>query len=214
MRRSYTLKSGEVINCYYKKYAGCIIILDEDDNEKEVIDLPYGDTKATFEYHGETICIDDYDFMTVRELLAKCREKAIENGDDPSDMGALRENDLLTTLLKDTENFGIVDEVECYNTIIPGLGIAFKGTGSAKFKVLTVPFEHNYKKEDWNYKVEFKPANPDIAKVTGRETYYLSDIVSHIRRGYAQLVDIRDFQEEAKRLDNIALNTEARIGVL
>ena len=102
----------------------------------------------------------------------------------------------------------------CYNTIIPGLGIAFKGTGSAKFKVLTVPVEYNYKREDWNYKVEFKPANPDIAKVTGREAYYLSDIVSHIRRGYARLVDIRDFQEEAKRLDNIALNTEARIGVL
>lgn len=214
MRRSYTLKSGEVINCWYKKYGGAICVDDDNGKEVAVFEVPFGDETATFEYKGETICVGDYNYMTVRELLAKCRERAIADGEDPSDMNSLRESELLCTILKDTEHFGIVSDVECYNTIIPGLGIAFKGTGSTHLKVLTIPFERQYKKEDWNYKVELKPANDDIAQLTGSESYYFSDLVSSIRSGHMQLVDIEDFKEEAKRLDNIALNTEAKIGIL
>lgn len=213
MRRSYTLKSGKVISCWYKQFAGVICVEDNEGNDVAIFDVPFGDETATFEFEGETICVGDYNYMTVRELLAKCRERAIADGGDPSDMNSLCGSELLCTILKDTEHFGIVSDVECYNTITPGLGIAFKGTGSTHLKVLTIPFERRYKKEDWNYKVELKPANDDIARFTGSESYYFSDLVSSIRYGHMQLVDVEDFQKEAENLDNAAMGAFIKAGV-
>lgn len=214
MRREYTLKSGKVIHCWYNRFAGVICIQDDNGNEIEAIKVNTEDENATFEYEGEVIHVDDYNYMTVRELLTKCRERAIADGKDPSDMNYLRENELLCTILKDTEHFGIVSDVECYNTIIPGLGIAFKGSGSTHLKVLTIPFERRYKKDDWHYKVELKPANDDIAQLTGSECYYFSDLVGSIRCGHMKLVDIEDFKEEAKKLDEVALQSKAKLAVL
>lgn len=167
MVRKYKLKSGNILRCWYYDFGSLVgkgelvvldSILESKGNEKEYYTFNSLNDDPTINYHGEVIHVNNFEYYTVDELIEHANRKIVTDSDKYFNL----EEELLNTLLRDTENVGLVGEVECFNTIIPKLGIGFKGSSSDKVKVLLVPFEHRYKKGEWHYKVEFRPEDESL----------------------------------------------------
>lgn len=199
MVRKYKLKSGNILRCWYCDFGslvgqGELVVLDSKGNEKEYYTFNSLSGDPTINYHGEVIHVNSFEYYTVDELIDRVAKK--RNATTDSDRYFNLEEELLNTLLRDTENVGLVGEVECFNTIIPKLGIGFKGSCSDKVKVLLVPFEHRYKKGEWHYKVEFRPEDESLMGLTGTTEWYLSDLISLIALGNYELVNVKKYREK------------------
>ena len=199
MVRKYKLKSGNLIRCWYSDAGsflgqGELVVLNSKGNEKEYYTFDSLKDDPTINYHGEVIHVNNFEYCTVDELIDKINKKIdpITDSDRAFDI----EENLLNTMLRDTENVGLVGEVECFSTVIPKLGIGFKGSCSNKVKVLLVPFEHRYKKEEWYYKVEFRPEDKNLIGLVGSTEWYLSDLVSLIALNEYELVNVKKYREK------------------
>ena len=213
MTRTYTLKNGKKLHCWYNSM-GCIDIKNSEGITIRRIEVEPHNEDATFTYNKQRIRVGNYDYLTVKELITKAKNDAHAHGDE--NWGRyIRHDDFLTTLLKDTEHVGIVRELDYYSAIVPMMGIALKSSNGTRVRVMTIPFENDrYTKEHWCYKVPMKSQNETIAMLTGIDTMYFCDIHTSIRHGDFMLVDREEFAEEANRLDQEALNTKTSISIL
>lgn len=192
MYRRYTTLSGKHLNCWYNALGG-IEVLNKSGNEIARYEFDSKDADPTFTHDGEVIHINDFDFYGVDELIQ--RLEASKNPKTEEDRRFIFRQYFLETLLRDTENVGIVGEFECYNTLIPEFGMGLKGSGSSMVKCLMVPVERHYKKEDWHYKVEFTPEDDKLKLLVGTETWYLEDLASMLHQGIYQLVNRVKYRE-------------------
>ena len=63
-----------------------------------------------------------------------------------------------------------------------------------------VPYEYRFKKDQWHYKIELKPAYEDYDKVVAKETYYSSDLFQSIISGHFTLYNKEKLSEEELKL--------------
>ena len=99
------------------------------------------------------------------------------------------EHSLLATFLKETEKIGVIMDVEPFDTVVPGLGFGIK-SGNKRVPMLMVPVEHDYKKAEWHYKIEFTPAKEENRSIVGYESFYFWDFCSMLCSGHARLVNL------------------------
>ena len=193
MIRHYTLKNGRTIRCWYNDLGYFTVYTDDNSGKEEyTLEFDFHDEDPTVVYYGETIHINEFNYMPLEELIEK-----VEEGIRINDRWVARHEDALATLMKESDRIGFVMEVECFNTIIPGLGIGLKGSGSPKVECLMVPFEDRWNKKDWHYKVELRPDNENLRPMVGRETLYFSDLWDSVTRGvWIKLVDREKWRAE------------------
>lgn len=192
MNRRYTLKSGEVIDCWYNDLGSIEVYTDKRRSNGVRFDFDSQETDPTFEWHGETVHINDFDYQPVDTLLER-----IQHGIDTKNYWEVSQEEALATIMKDTDNVGFVMDIDCFDTIIPGLGFAFKSNHGGKIRALLIPFEDRYKKKDWHYKIELHAENEKVRELTGRECTYFSDIWDAVRRGqWITLVNRHKYRAE------------------
>lgn len=206
MKRCYTLKSGEKLNCWHNDL-GWLTVMEDNRKDKEVLEFDRRSNDPTVDYHGEIIHVDDFDYMPLNEAI-KFVNKAKETGD----RWLVKESDLLATIMKEADKVGFIMEVEAFDTIIPGLGIGLKGSRDNMIECLMVPFEGNWKKDDWHYKIELRPELDEVFSITGRETYYFSDFCS-LMLG-TDKIEMVDREEYRKSHGNNELDSKVSVSVL
>ena len=147
-----------------------------------------------FVWDGQKVYINDYDYMPVTELV-----KFIEDAREKKWVPYF-EDKLFATIVRDTENVGIIFDMPVYEAIMPQLGIAF--TGDKEVKTLCIPSEKHYKKSSWGYKFSLEAANDDYRGKIASRDFYFSDFTSLIMSGNAEIVVKNDFLEEQRKIAN------------
>ena len=105
---------------------------------------------------------------------------------------------LFATIMRDTENVGIVFDMPVYEAIMPQFGIGL--TGDKEVKTLCVPTEKHYQKYSWGYKFSIEPANKDYRDRIASRDFYFSDFASMVMSGNIDIVVKKDFIDEQKRI--------------
>ena len=193
MRRTYTLKSGKRLCTFVSSYGG-VRIYDDQDKGKEIAvceKKKHEDDTEYFEYDGEIIDCDNFDYMSFDELLER-----VEHGLKEKDKWAVYEAEALATIMRETDRVGFVMDVNCFDHVFPWLGMGFK-SDTNKITALMVPFENRYKKDSWSYKIELHAENEETRRLTGSETMYFQDLWGGIMSGtHIKIVDRTKYREE------------------
>lgn len=191
MRREYTLKSGKTLYCWYSQYSGLTIYTDETGAKKELtLEVDRGNPDPVVEYHGETIHVNDFKFIGLDELIQKVSE-AIASGDRVRVLS----DEALATIMKEHDRVGFVMLVDCFDTVVPGLGFGLKSSNN-RMEALMVPFEKYRKMEDWHYKIELQAADEASRLLVGKEDMYFQDLWTSVMCGHIKLVDKNKYMEE------------------
>ncbi len=187
MELVYKKKDDTTFTCWYRDFCDTLEVISLNDGEEygPIIQLPkevhkdWDNSDCEFTWDGETFKFKDFEALTVDELIEKvdaARAKALATGHRPW----MSEHEALCTFLKYSDNIGVIAEVECFNTVIPEMGIGLKGSGSKIARVLMVPVEDRYKKTDWHYKIDLEPYGEEYKPLVGREHPYFSDFWSTV----------------------------------
>jgi|GEM_PF-3083783 len=195
MYAKYKLKNGQKISVFlwsdiikgeqFRDYTSCYPMIEEGNidisNELNVYIKKDENEKLFFEFNGEKIKFEDFEFMTVDQLIEK-----LSLSEDKSEV---REDDFIATFLKDTDNVGLIDKLDEYDKFARCFGIGLtSSTGNTK-ECLCVPTERRYEKYDWSYKVTLEAADEDKRIDYAYKNYYFSDLVSLIKDGHIKLVN-------------------------
>ena len=135
--------------------------------------------------------------MTVEEMIEYIKDEKISRSPYFDDK-------LFATIMRDTDNVGLIFDLPVYETIVSSLGIAL--TGEKRVKALCVPTERRYKKYSWHYKFTLETANEMYRKSVSYEHLYFSDFASLILSGHIELVLKDKFIEEQEEIANRKLS--------
>lgn len=107
------------------------------------------------------------------------------------------EEELLSVFLNDTKIVGIVMPTRPFEMVIPVMGVAMK-SGNADTTDVIFGLNENgrYERDRWHYKVSLKPIEEDEVFQYGYENPYLCDLLSHLRRGDAKLINLETHKKE------------------
>lgn len=190
MYRNYMMKNGNILHTWVSEHSDVRTVVIYDDSFKEVANRYFSsdDPDPTFSYHGELFHVDNYIYDDVDTFASKV-EACIQNNNR-----RITESEFVAMMLKQSDVVGIQMEV-AVRTPIPGLGISFKDNSNF-ISTLMVPVERQYTKQDWGYKIEFDPSDPNMQSVVGSETYYTSDLLSMILDGTFKLVNLNKFSDD------------------
>ena len=144
-----------------------------------------------FVWDGKKVYINEYDYMPVAEMVNYIEEQRMERS-------GWFEDKLFATIMRDTENVGVLFDLPVYEMVIPYIGIAF--TGDKEVKTLCVPTEKHYKKTSWGYKFSLEPENEAYRGVISSRDMYFSDFASMVLSGHADIVVKSEFLEEQKKI--------------
>ena len=184
----FRLKNGEKITAYlwsefftndFSRGEISVHTINKDgiwSSDEKVVPLKEDDKGAYFIWKDEKFYIKDYladDVFTMSKRLMECVEK--------QDRWLVKEDEVLATLMRYSEDVVIIMELPCYETIISEMGVALMGDKTRA--VGCVLDDTRYSKYEWKYKVGIVPNDfIDKATVSGR-TMYFSDFVSALTSG-------------------------------
>lgn len=139
-------------------------------------------------YKDKKVYLNDYKYDTVDELATK-----IEDYKSKKDVFPINNDQVLATLMKDTQNIGIIFDLYTYDIITP-FGISF--TGSKTVPVLCTLADERYKKSDWGYKITLKPAYSEFEHIVAKRDLYFSDFCSLLCSGDVKIVNLHKYKKE------------------
>lgn len=200
MEAIYTLSNGRKVNVYLNEYSDLATYhyLKEDGTyyPKRIGTRVQKDTENGLKYflvNGEKKYVDEFDYDPVDVLIER-----IKNSKSIID---LKDHEILATLLKDTDNVGIIANLHYASflltedlRIIP-LSFLFKGDYAT---ILSVPTERFYKKGKWHYKLTLEAEDEQLRRFISYENYYLCDFCSLVKNGYMTIVNKNKYKEENK----------------
>lgn len=140
-------------------------------------------------WNKEHIYLKDFDFMSIDQLIHK-----IDVAVKTNKHWILHEDDILASLFINSDKIGFIDELSCFETIIPQIGIGI--TGSKKQEVLCKLSERLYAKDRWKYKITLVPEDEKLLGVVADRTYYFSDFCNLIMRGNIRVVNLDTYKDE------------------
>ncbi len=127
--------------------------------------------KFFFELGTEKKYIDDFDYMTVNELITRMK---ISDEKRP-----VTQEEIWATFMKDTENVGMLLKVSPLDRFLLSFGIGLYSSNADKDPVmLCVPTEKKHKKSNWSYKITFEVADEQLRDSYASKDFYFSDLVS------------------------------------
>jgi len=148
-------------------------------NEFQIDILKDPDRGFYFICEGERIYVSDYEFLTIRELNEKLENKEY-----------VSEDLLKASLIKNANNIAFLESRRIPNFVWSEFFIR-SYSGPARYrKVICVPTERYYKRENWQFKIETKPINDEDFKVFGHEKYYSCDYCERILRGEVNVLEL------------------------
>lgn len=138
-------------------------------------------------WNRKRIYLNQFDYDTVDIMSEKIDNYINNNGKYISD------DEICATFLKDTDNLGLIVELPIYESAILPLGIKF--TGNTTHKVLCVPTEKQYKKNNWYYKFTVECENSKYRELVPSHHFYFSDFCSLLKSGQAKMVNKDNFKK-------------------
>ena len=163
--------------------------------------------KFFFEFGTEKKYIDDFDYMTVKELITKMKIS--------DDTRPVTQEEIWATLMKDTDNVGMLLKVSPLDKFALSFGIGLYSPNVEKDPVmLCVPTEKKYNKSSWSYKITFEVADEQLRDSYASKDFYFSDLVSllyvegkkHDDYNYtSELVNKNEYLKDSLNKDNDSL---------
>ena len=141
-------------------------------------------------WDGEPIYLNEFEYNTVAEMAQRLEECVAKD-----DRWLVFDDEILATFLKDTENVGLIIDLPQYDMVIPAMGIGLVGDNTQR--VLCIPTEQRYRKQDWHYKFTAECECEDLRRIIPSRHFYFSDFCSFLKTGHAKLVDRKSFIEES-----------------
>jgi hypothetical protein len=188
MRRTYQLSSGKVIDCLYNQYGGITVM---NSNGKERISFDRNTDDPTFEFNGETIHVNDFKYTPLEQLITKV-DKAVQAGE----RWGSTESEVLATIMKEKDNVAFEMQIDCFDTLVPIMGIGIKSSNGPSVLDIMVPVEDRWSTENWGYKIELQAEDPRIRAISGKTTLYFSDFWSMCMNGSIKIVNKNKYREE------------------
>ncbi len=150
-------------------------------------------------WDDDKIYLNDFDYDSVEVMasrLAECVEK--------NDRWLVSDDEIIATLIKDTENVGLVADMPVFDMVAASLGFGF--LGEHEQTVLCVPTERQYSKHSWKYKFTLECECESLRKYIPSRHVYASDFCDMLKEGHAKLVVKNEFKA---RLDKYIKMKEA-----
>lgn len=139
-----------------------------------------------FLYHNEKVYVDNYNYHNISVLIDE-----IKYGIEHNDRWFVEDNIILTSLMKQSDKFGILIKARVYDAIIPMMGIAIIGDRKTEEKVLYIPkITDTDNPNSWHYKISFQPKDEEIRRFCSSERYYFSDFCSLLKCGSIELIEL------------------------
>lgn len=142
-------------------------------------DVFFDEPDPYFIWNREQVYIREFEYKTVDEL-AQMQEKG----------EYLFDHDIWATLIRDTDNFAIVDTVRGYDPKI--LLKAKKKPVNPYLNSTCIPETDDMYANHWQYKVTFKTLEEELRKTTCANTYYFSDFAQMIQTGQIKIINKAD----------------------
>lgn len=150
----------------------------------------YQNSKLYFVINGEKIYFEDFEFTPAAELVEKISNRADKN--------AVRQDEILATLIKDGDNIEVVFSLDEKEIILPDFLMALINPDNKK-EVLCVFSEKRYKKYEWAYKIGVEAKDPLIRMFCyPGGTYYIEDFCSLVMEGHIKLINKGTYIEPEK----------------
>lgn len=196
MKARFKTKNG-IINTFIGYFDVSVI----DDTGKEISRheiMENLNTKSKyFVYDEEEIDLFSFEYTPIDKLIEKIEQYKRDTAENVDNSKYFTDNELTATFIKESEKIAIkmnVDILESYFGIIHFTNARFDHV------CYMVPYEYRFKKDQWHYKIELKPAYEDYDKVVAKETYYASDLFQSIVGGHFTLCNKEKLSEEELKL--------------
>ncbi len=198
MEFKYVLKSGKkvTLKMYYdalenkKYYKEADLIAIEENGKKtfknEYIKIENDSHGNFFTIDGEKVYASDYEYLTVDELKEKISKEEFVTKDD-----------VIATLLKDKDKFGIICRLVNKKMYFNNYNLK-----EATSYQVCIPAEENYSKDMWFTKIEFIPLNEEDRKLYLSEVVYLIELYNALLRKEITLINIKKLKENKELLQN------------
>lgn len=154
-------------------------------------------------WNRKRIYLNQFDYDTVDIMSEKIDNYINNNGKYISD------DEICATFLKDTDNLGLIVELPIYESAILPLGIKF--TGNTTHKVLCVPTEKQYKKNNWYYKFTVECENTKYRDLFPSHHFYFSDFCSLLKSGHVKMVNRDAFKKIMLQKNSERIKREKKI---
>lgn len=162
---------------YWRGYSDGYIDSAKEDFKIDILKDP--DRGFYFICEGEKIYVSDYEYLTIQELNEKLENKEYVSQDL-----------LKASLIKNADNIAFLESRRIPDFVWSEFFIR-SYSGPARYrKVICVPTERYYKRENWQFKIETKPINDEDFKVFGHEKYYSCDYCERILRGEVNVLEL------------------------
>ena len=195
MNAVYTLKSGNRVSAYFwsdffkgdfRRGMVDVTPIERDSFTyagKEKSAKIFEDYKGHyFVWEGQKVYLNDFEALDVTTLSAKIK-KGIEN----KDRWFVREDEILATFQKYSDDVVVLAEMPVFDMIIPFMGIGL--TGDKTKKVACVLDDKQYEKHEWGYKIRLVPNDFKDKATVAAENYYFSDFCDMLKSGLFEVVD-------------------------
>ena len=196
MKAKFKTKNG-IINAFIGYFDVSVM----DDTGKEISRheiMENLNTKSKyFVYDDEEIDLFSFEYTPIDELIKNIEQYKRDVAENADNAKYITDNELTATFIKESEKIAIkmnVDILECYFGIIHFTSAIFDHV------CYMVPYEYRFKKDQWHYKIELKPAYEDYDKVVAKDTYYAADLFQSIISGHFTLCNKEKLSEEELKL--------------
>ena len=127
--------------------------------------------KFFFEFGTEKKSIDNFDYMSVNELITRMRVS--------DEKRPVTQEEIWATFMKNTDNVGLLLKVSPLDKFALSFGIGLYSPNAEKDPImLCVPTEKRYNKSNWSYKITFEVADEQLRDSYASKDFYFSDLVS------------------------------------
>jgi hypothetical protein len=197
MHVQYTISNTTKLEIFLKNNMFSITTCDEFINVSPIYNGKYGkscikkvktDNEGLYIVWNRTkVYLKNFDYNSVAIMSQKIEQYAKEH------LSYISDDEIYATFFRDTDNVGLVVNMPIYETIFSQLDIKY--TGDKVCKVLCVPTEREYSKDNWGYKITLECENKEYHSLIPSHNFYFSDLCTLLKLGNIKLVDKNSFKK-------------------
>ena len=191
MIRYYKTQSGELIKCNLNDWR--VVVYDLDGLDKVIFRSKVEELAGVkcFNYRGEIIPIDDFEYKSLDELILEI-EEASKPDDATHRKHYIPQEEALCTFIKEADNLGFVMPAEYAFRMSPVYNCK---DHTVIEEVLVIPDTKNYNTNMWHYKIGVKPTvELPVTVPLYMRTYYFDDLWHEITHGIIKVVNLAKYK--------------------
>lgn len=149
------------------------------------VDLLKDDNGFYFIYDDEKVYVNDYIYLSVKELINKIRYENINI------------YEFISTLIREGDNVIVVEKIPRINDDLSG-----------NINIKEVPcklVDDKYKESLWLHHIEMIPIDEKERKIYGKSKYYVADLYFFIKTGYFKIYEKSEYFKSLNKCKKMVL---------